>query len=928
MTGGAMTTGLKHLGDLFGGGTAIGLGDGEFLRRYAAARDGSAFAALLARHGPMVAATCRAVLRDPLDAEDAFQATFLVLARRAGSIRAGDALAGWLHRVARRAAVQRSLEIRRRRRIESEALAMDVPDDRSRPGLDPDELAILHEEVDRLPDRERLPVVLCDVEGQTYEQAAGRLGWTVPALYHRLAAGRKRLRARLMRRGITAAAAGGLFESSRNLAHAAPVPAAWTASALATATGGPVPASAAGLAHTLLRSLLMTRLTVVALGFLATAALVASGISAALAGRPDPPKVPRVADGPSTDGADPARRVTLVVSAGELTNGAGMAGVRVTLRTWNPDKRTTASTDASGIARFQVAADCRYLVLHAEREGFVPAMIRWEPRDGAEPIPQQFRFSMEKATTIRGRVVDEKDRPLAGATVIIDVDRAYPGSPQKPDLNFRSTLTDADGRWSFSCVPAKPDSIKVTAYHYLCLTEYAWFVPEEFQPASALRDGSATLRLDRGTLVQGTVVGPDGQPIPDAEIVIGDNSRVGNLIPPIKADAQGRFKLGFKPGIATTLFARHAGFGPAMERLRITSEPQRFTIRLPAPRKMSVRVVNRDGKPLPGAAVSVRSWHGSESLDADFQPEGDGRFTWNDAPPDEVRIAVNADGHRGASNITIQPGRSIEVVLGLDRKTKIQGTVTDAHTGRPIPRFTLTRGSVWKGRHLPAWYPVDAEAVKGPGRFAFETGDELGDGNWLRAEAEGYLPEDFALAKADGKPQTHAFRLVPAGPIRGTLQKPDGSPAEGAFVYLEIGEGQCRLDNGDFYRGEKRLRATTDVDGHFALPPQKDDYLLVAVADAGYATVPRRDVREGGAIRLQPWARIEGTYRIGGIPVPGVELYSFDDDYPPYDGQLHVQDFVLAKTDASGHFVMPRVLPGRRVIRLRVPNNFDRRYWP
>ncbi len=928
MTGGTTAAGLKHLGDLFGGGTAVGLGDGELLRRYAAARDASAFAALLARHGPMVAATCRAVLRDAHDAEDAFQATFLVLARRAGSIRAGDALAGWLHRVARRAAVQRSIEIRRRRRVESEALAMDVPENRSRSPLDPDELAILHEEVDRLPDRERLPVVLCDLQGQTYEQAADRLGWTVPALYHRLAAGRKRLRGRLMRRGITAAAAGGLVESSRNLAHAAPVPASWTASALAAATGGPVPASAATLAHTLLRSLLMTRLKFVAVGVLATAALVASGISAALAGRPDPPKAPRVADGPRTDDAEPARKVTLVVSTGELTNGTGMAGVRVTLRTWNPDKRTTASTDASGIARFQVAADCRYLVLHAEREGFVPAFIRWGPLDGAEPMPQQFRFAMEKAITISGKVVDQNNLPLAGATVVIDVDRAYPGTSQKVELMFRSTVTDPDGRWSFSCIPPKPDAIKVTAYHYLCLTEYTWFVPEEFQPVSALRDGSATLRLRRGTLVEGTVVGPDGRPVTDAEIIIGDNRRVGNLIPPIKADAQGRFTLGFKPGIATTLFARHVGFGPAMERIRIADDPKRVTLRLPAPRRMSVRVVDRNGKPLPNAAVSVRSWHGSESLDADFQPEGNGRFTWNDAPPDEVRISVGAEGHRGESNITIQPGQSIDVALGPERKTRIEGTVTDARTGRPVPRFTLRRGSVWTGRHLPAWYPVDAEAVKGPGRFEFDTREEIGDRVLLRAEAEGYLPEDFPIAAAGGKTQTHAFRLVPAGPIRGTLQKPDGSPAQGAFVYLETGEGQLRLDNGDFYRGEKRLRATTDRDGHFALPPQKDDYLLVAVSDAGYAIFPRGDVREGGAIRLQPWARIEGTYKLGGVPMAGVELHSFDDDYPPYDGRLHVQDYLLAKTDDAGHFVMPRVLSGRRVIRQRVPNNLEFRFWP
>src|SRR5271157_2615943 len=149
MASGILGSSLKHLRDLFGGGTAVGLSDGELLRRYAASHDGPAFAALVARHGPMVAATCRAVLRDHHDVEDAFQATFLVLAREAASIHAGDALGGWLHRVAYRAAVQRNIEEKRRRRHESEVSAMEVPD-AARPALDFDARSILHEEIDRL----------------------------------------------------------------------------------------------------------------------------------------------------------------------------------------------------------------------------------------------------------------------------------------------------------------------------------------------------------------------------------------------------------------------------------------------------------------------------------------------------------------------------------------------------------------------------------------------------------------------------------------------------------------------------------------------------------------------------------------------------------------------------------------------------------
>ena len=103
MASGPMGGTLRHLRDLFHDGTAVGLGDGQLLARYTHTRDEAAFEALVARHGPMVLATCRAVLKHEHDVEDAFQATFLVLARKARSVRAGDALGAWLHRLASRA---------------------------------------------------------------------------------------------------------------------------------------------------------------------------------------------------------------------------------------------------------------------------------------------------------------------------------------------------------------------------------------------------------------------------------------------------------------------------------------------------------------------------------------------------------------------------------------------------------------------------------------------------------------------------------------------------------------------------------------------------------------------------------------------------------------------------------------------------------
>ncbi len=195
--------GLNGLGRLLNAGTAVGLTDGQLLECFAT-RGGDeaemAFGALVERHGAMVLRTCLAVLRDEHDARDAFQATFLILARRGGSLWVRDSIGPWLHRVARHAAVRVRRDADRRRAVERGAvLAAGRLTD---PAGEYDVAAVVHEEVDRLPERYRVPVVLCDLEGRTHEEAARHLGCPVGTIKSRLARGRERLRVRLTRRGL------------------------------------------------------------------------------------------------------------------------------------------------------------------------------------------------------------------------------------------------------------------------------------------------------------------------------------------------------------------------------------------------------------------------------------------------------------------------------------------------------------------------------------------------------------------------------------------------------------------------------------------------------------------------------------------------------------------------------------------------------
>ena len=190
---------------LFGEGTLAGQSDAELADRFATTRDPDAFAAIVARHGPMVMAVCRGQLGYSADADDAFQATFLVFMNRAGSFSVGPSLGGWLYRVARRVGRQvRLADARRRRRelaagFKSEPGVEDLPE-RS------EIIRLIRQEIDRLPERYRSPIMLCDLQGLTREEAAGLLGWPPGTVGGRLARARQQLRERLEQRALAVVA--------------------------------------------------------------------------------------------------------------------------------------------------------------------------------------------------------------------------------------------------------------------------------------------------------------------------------------------------------------------------------------------------------------------------------------------------------------------------------------------------------------------------------------------------------------------------------------------------------------------------------------------------------------------------------------------------------------------------------------------------
>ncbi len=211
------------------------LSDGELLERFAAHRDEAAFALLVQRHGPMVQAVCRRVLHDAHGAEDCFQATFLVLVRRAASIREKGCVASWLYAVALHVASRARAQAAARRQRERRAANMpraEVLDELTWREL----CSVLDEEVGRLPEKYRAPLVLCYFEGKSYEQAARELGWPKSSLAQRLTRGRKLLHGALVRRGV-ALSAGALVVTLGERTAGAPVSARLTLNTVQAAAG-------------------------------------------------------------------------------------------------------------------------------------------------------------------------------------------------------------------------------------------------------------------------------------------------------------------------------------------------------------------------------------------------------------------------------------------------------------------------------------------------------------------------------------------------------------------------------------------------------------------------------------------------------------------------------------------------------------------
>jgi RNA polymerase sigma factor (sigma-70 family) len=349
------------------------------LERFAGRREEEAFAELVRRHGPMVLGVCRRVLHDHQEAEDALQATFFILARKAGTIRRHESLASWLYGVAYHVALRARARASRRADLAARA-GEKQPADPLAEVSGRELLTLLDEELQRLPAAYRAPLVLCCLEGRTHVEAARQLGWTKGIVRGRVERGRELLRARLARRGLAlsaAALATVLMASGATAALPAGLAKSTLEAGVRFAAGGLVAARTAALAEAGLRAMAGTKVRVLTALVLALG-LIVGGVGALAQQRAsDSPSAPQAAEGPQPAAAPPAAVPRTDRYGDPLPEGvlARLGTVRfrhgfpVNCLSFSPDGKTLAAGDTGNTLRVWDVATGKKLFQPGEKEG-------------------------------------------------------------------------------------------------------------------------------------------------------------------------------------------------------------------------------------------------------------------------------------------------------------------------------------------------------------------------------------------------------------------------------------------------------------------------------------------------------------------------------------------------------------------------------
>jgi protocatechuate 3,4-dioxygenase beta subunit len=589
--------------------------------------------------------------------------------------------------------------------------------------------------------------------------------------------------------------------------------------------------------------------------------------------------------------------LVIAVRVGERET--GMPIPQAPIRTWVRKAWETNTSDDQGRFALDVGEAVPSQVMIVVRPpGYVGQSV--ELRNlSRQNLPKTMQFALDKGTVIGGVVQDGTGRPIPGVSV-----ESYIQEPQRFDqphisVSIKET-TDAQGRWRSNCVPAQVERLWFNVYH----PDFAdgGFEMPRALTLDDLRAQRAVMILHEGLAVTGRVTDAAGHPIAEADLLAGEDYFARDWT---KTDAAGNFRFPHLRTINTSFLLTVQAKGFAPQRRELPAEPGLAPVEfILQPAKFLLgRVIDGAGRPVAGAFVVTERWNRYRTVRWQSKTDAQGRFTWDYPPADAIEVRVNKEGFREITKEVIADGR--EQTFVLTRPVTIQGSVTDSQTGAPVNRFKVTPGIQWPAGDNHATWQTSEGWVRWftEGRYSY-TFTWSGRAFAVRVEAEGYLPVESRFVDANEPQATIDIALTKGQGPSGRVLDANGLPVAGAEVYWEK---IMWVENGAALSKNGRVYVKTDQDGHFAFRPENRQDAFVALGDRGMGIALYDDLARDGVLTLTPWARVQGTLRLGTRPAAQKRLQLDSRAQLPGNIQLSAG---TATTDDQGRFVFERVCPG------------------
>jgi hypothetical protein len=566
------------------------------------------------------------------------------------------------------------------------------------------------------------------------------------------------------------------------------------------------------------------------------------------------------------------------------------------------------ATGADGRLALGLPKAPEYLNVYITIPGYGPYWAGWSSETHSVAIPAQFTAELEPAWSVGGVIVDGADKPIAGVAIRPWIEfKKRPGERQQLGSGA-TTKSDATGKWHFDSVPVSMPEVQVSIDHSAFKPLRRPLARNEFgiEPG---REPAARIVLDRGLTVAGNVTDEAGKPIVGALV----RAQFGNEIRQAKSGANGQYTLSGCEAHAAQLVVSAKSRATDVKEVTIELGMGPVDFQMKPGGTVRVRVLEERGNPVPKARIFFQQWRGRhayfEFRHVNQYADEHGVWVWNEAPLDEFLADIcPPDG----MTLQRQPliARAEEYVFRVPGPLVVSGKVIDADNKKPIKQFQVVPGSR-DGHGNPFWYRKEAFlAADGHYQLRLTRGESA---NLIRIEADGYRAADSRAIRSDEGTIAIDFELRRGLNVAAKVVTPRNLPAVGAKVALGIAGSQIQITNGEIDDSSTYCaRADTDESGRFHFPAQQKDFQLVITHPSGFAQVKSTpDWELTRIIHLEPWCRVEGTFRIGKAPAAHVPL---EIRVPRLDsfGQGGPSVFTQhrATTASDGHFVFERVIPG------------------